>query len=250
MDVSRNSHRLGVDVYLLVMEPDRTGLGCGARYIVGCSCIHPPGSAFPASTPPRNCAQADSSGRMLEGASRSTASRNSRPPLAPVRQPLIATPRETSEDSPATPQQPAVGSAIVAPEFREYTIKAGDTFERIARRELGSPRLVQAIQRANPLRDPRRIRPGDVIRLPVDPSNIQGKPAGSISDANPELPAPANFAEYVVVRGDTLSSIAQRLLGSSDQARAIYELNRDRLRSMNSIRIGQRLRIPVPADPS
>ena len=165
------------------------------------------------------------------------------PPLVLRNSPVVVEPR------PLPPSQSAPASrsnqGVVAPSFRDYTIKPNDTFEGIARRELGSPSLVESIQRANPLRDPRRIRPGDVIRLPVDPQNIQGKLAGNANDASPTTPAPANFAEYVVVSGDTLSSIAQRLLGSSDQARAIFELNRDRLPSMNSIRIGQRLRVPV-----
>ncbi|OYW13195.1 MAG: hypothetical protein B7Z55_17250 [Planctomycetales bacterium 12-60-4] len=49
---------------------------------------------------------------------------------------------------------------------------------------------------------------------------------------------------HVVERGDTLSSIASRYLGSATRFQEIYDANRDRLRDANDLRIGQELRIP------
>tara|TARA_R100000027_G_scaffold38198_2_gene28193 strand:- start:22669 stop:23370 length:702 start_codon:yes stop_codon:yes gene_type:complete len=51
-------------------------------------------------------------------------------------------------------------------------------------------------------------------------------------------------AVYVVQPGDTLSSIARKVLGSSARWEDIFQSNRDLLRSPNDLRVGQELRIP------
>ena len=56
---------------------------------------------------------------------------------------------------------------------------------------------------------------------------------------------PQRTAEYTVRRGDTLSEIAESVLGSSSKYPALYELNRDRLSSPNALRPGMKIRIPV-----
>ena len=52
-------------------------------------------------------------------------------------------------------------------------------------------------------------------------------------------------AVYVVQSGDTLSSIARKVLGSSGQWERIFQANRDLLRSPNDLRVGQELQIPA-----
>ena len=52
---------------------------------------------------------------------------------------------------------------------------------------------------------------------------------------------------YVVRSGDTLSKIAQELLGDSGAFMDIFNANRDQLTDPNAIRPGQVLKIPVPA---
>lgn len=64
------------------------------------------------------------------------------------------------------------GSATAAPAttsgaFRTYTISKDDTFERIARVELGSAKRVKEVMRLNPNVDPRRLRLGKKIKLPL-----------------------------------------------------------------------------------
>ncbi len=48
---------------------------------------------------------------------------------------------------------------------------------------------------------------------------------------------------YVVLPGDTLTSIAKKQLGDANQARAIAALNQ--LKNMNQIRVGQKLKLPT-----
>lgn len=139
---------------------------------------------------------------------------------------------------------------VVAPAFRDHTIQPGDTFETIARRYLGSASLSSAIARANPLKDPRRLRVGEVLRVPLDPDNIQGRVVledGS-TPAEPVRPETPSVVEYRVQAGDTLSKIAQAYYGSTRHADFIFRSNRDTMASPDSLRVGQTLRLPpLPA---
>ena len=51
-------------------------------------------------------------------------------------------------------------------------------------------------------------------------------------------------ATYTVVENDSLSRIAQRLLGSGHKWTELFEANRDQLDSPDEIRPGMTLRIP------
>jgi nucleoid-associated protein YgaU len=50
--------------------------------------------------------------------------------------------------------------------------------------------------------------------------------------------------DYVVGEGDTLSRISLQFYGTALRWREIFEANRDQLETTNSLRPGQRLRIP------
>ena len=138
------------------------------------------------------------------------------------------------------PVDPLVG--VVPPAFEDYTIRPGDTYAAIAQARYGDERYWESIARANPLKDPRRIRPGEVIRLPVDPSNVQGRRVGDTPDPAP----PRQQLDYVVKPGDTLGQISESFYGSARYAELIFEANRESLRDADDIRVGQTLRIPPP----
>ncbi len=78
------------------------------------------------------------------------------------------------------------------------------------------------------------------------------EPSADTSKENIFQP-PADFEEYVVKYGDTLSGIAQKFLGSQSRYQEIYEANRDRMSSPDRLDVGKPLRIPHVAsnvDPS
>ncbi len=86
-----------------------------------------------------------------------------------------------------------------------------------------------------------------------NPSAVQsGKPdssnvvAGSLR--GPETPAapaaPVPGRTYVVVKGDTLSQIAEREYGDASRWREIYQTNRATIKNPNLIYPGQKLRLP------
>ncbi|MEK6260774.1 MAG: LysM peptidoglycan-binding domain-containing protein [Planctomycetota bacterium] len=49
---------------------------------------------------------------------------------------------------------------------------------------------------------------------------------------------------HVVLKGETLSSIAAKELGSTNRFIEIYEANRDQLKDANDVRVGMKLRMP------
>lgn len=165
------------------------------------------------------------------GASEATpaASGNDPPETAPAE----PNPTETAEPESVTP-------SVVPPEFREYTVRRGDTFSSISKAFYNTTRHSDAIARANPFVSPTSLREGRTLRIPVDPENVQGRPTDSDSAA----PGSPPMVEYVVVSGDTLSEIAQRFYGSMRYAEVIFNANRDTMRSMDDLRLGQKLLIP------
>jgi nucleoid-associated protein YgaU len=77
------------------------------------------------------------------------------------------------------------------------------------------------------------------------------KPVG-VSQPHPPAEAPGQPGPtvesdeqwHVVVRGDTLSAIAQHYYGKGSLYMKIFEANRDQLSNPDLIKVGQRLRIP------
>jgi len=51
--------------------------------------------------------------------------------------------------------------------------------------------------------------------------------------------------EYTVKKGDSLWKIAERELGSGHRAKYLYEVNKDRIKNPNKLRVGQKIVIPV-----
>ncbi len=80
--------------------------------------------------------------------------------------------------------------------------------------------------------------PSPVAAIPSEPLTDPVEPQ---SDA---FVPPAEFEEYTVKYGDTLSGIAQRFLGSQSRYQEIYEANRDRMSSPDRLDVGKPLRIP------
>ena len=146
-------------------------------------------------------------------------------------EPIVSEP----EPTPVERREPEV----IPPAFRSHTLNQNDTFESIAQEQFGDASKWDVIARANPLKDPTRLKPGQTIRVPLDEGNVQG-----VVNRPLERAAQPEYRTHIVRSGDTLSSIAQQYLGSSVKAAQVFELNRDRLRDMHSLSVGQELRLP------
>jgi LysM repeat protein len=97
-----------------------------------------------------------------------------------------------------------------------------------------------------PLPPPPQVDPTN----PAGPSAAAGNPVsttGPVSDGSSVSTAfqpPAEFDEYIVQYGDTLSGIAQKFLGSQSRFQELFEANRDRMDSPDRLSVGKPLRIP------
>lgn len=108
-----------------------------------------------------------------------------------------------------------------------YTVVAGDTLSGIAGRVLGDSSQYLAIASLNRLPPPYVIRVGQVLTLPGGAAGARSaapaapataQPAPTSRPAAPVAPAaPAKASSYTVVSGDTLSSIAARVLGDASR---------------------------------
>lgn len=166
--------------------------------------------------------------------------------------PIVEVPQQRPEPPKPTNPEPATPKpGVVAPEFIEYTVQPGDTFASIARRFYGSTGKAELIARANPLVDPTRIKNGRVLKIPKDPSNIQGKPVIAAPPTAPsQSPGPATAVpvagerRHTVERGDTLTSISKKYYGTIKKTDVILKANRNVLSKAEDLRPGQTLVIP------
>jgi nucleoid-associated protein YgaU len=72
---------------------------------------------------------------------------------------------------------------------------------------------------------------------------VRDNDQGAGSTSTPDLTGHT----YVVRAGDTLSKIAEKILGNSGASADIFKANRDQLSDPNALRPGQVLKIPTLA---
>jgi len=144
---------------------------------------------------------------------------------------------------------------LIPPEFFEHVVREGERMQTIAKEYFGSIDDWTIIAKANPGVDPQKLKGGTVLRIPKDKYNIQGVLVGGetrpgVITAHPiEGQNAGGTIEYIVQSGDSLSLISQRIYGTTRYAKFIFESNRDVLRSMDSISIGQLLKLPPAPEP-
>ncbi|MHA7812828.1 MAG: LysM peptidoglycan-binding domain-containing protein [Phycisphaerales bacterium] len=160
--------------------------------------------------------------------------------------PAIIDQTRIAQQASAEPDPPS-GPTLRAPEFFEHTVASNETMEIIAQKYFGASNQWGIIARANPFVDPQKLKEGMKIRVPKDPTNIQGRVEGRETEPGVienHTPERAAVIEYVVRPGDSLSKISLNIYGSSRHARLIFESNRDVLKSMDDISVGQLLKLP------
>jgi len=181
-------------------------------------------------------------------------------PTSPGRPPSVivpttlATPPLLVPQAPTqtTPQAPVQASA-------SYTVVAGDSAFKIAKRYYGDGKVWKRLLESNPGRISAdgNVRLGSKLTIPgVQPSTVgpiaaPSTPAGRkpTTVAITGKPAkgavkPSAAATYTVKRGDTLAAIAQRELGSVKRSKDILELNKGVIRDPNNVPLGAVLKMP------
>lgn len=181
------------------------------------------------------------------------------PGPAPVDPPPSNPPPPNDVKPPGAEAAPALSPSrmvqrLLPPRFREYTVQAGDTsFEAVAARPdiFGNARMGSVVARSNPFVSPDRLKAGQtVLKIPLDPDNIQGKTVWvdqSTGEVVPDAAAPAPTAEartYTLRGEDTLSGVAEKFYGKASLWRRIAEANLDVIPNPNRLRPGTVIRIP------
>jgi len=166
----------------------------------------------------------------------------SAPPLAPAGSPPPVPPAG-SEPSPATPVLPT----------SDYVVQPGETLRTIANKVLSPGSDWRILATLNGLADPRQVRAGQRLRIPQRvgsrmgevPATVLPAPTPGTSTASPEANPTVSPAHstYVVQPGETLTTIASKVLGPGGDWRAIAQLNN--ITDPKQVRAGQRLRIPT-----
>jgi LysM repeat protein len=141
-------------------------------------------------------------------------------------------------DRAETPQPPA----LAAPRTQRvdhavhHVVQAGDDLWSLAEQYYGEGYDWRKIAAANPgvlTGGPDRLQVGWRLRIP-------------------DLDQDADAGDRVITvrRGDTLSSIAERELGTSDRWNDIFHLNRAQLSDPDELAVGMRLVLPEPTKPA
>jgi len=89
-----------------------------------------------------------------------------------------------------------------------------------------------------------------MIPYPGGPKEAEAKPIeeGKFiieKEEKVESEVKVSTREYVIRRNDTLSKIAQEQLGKAHRWKYLYELNKDRIKDPNKLKVGQKITIPI-----
>ena len=66
----------------------------------------------------------------------------------------------------------------------------------------------------------------------------------AVSEPVEDIASPNVSQTYEVQKGDSLYAISQKIYGNASYVNAIFSANRDSLKSKNSLKVGQTLRLP------
>jgi nucleoid-associated protein YgaU len=113
-----------------------------------------------------------------------------------------------------------------------YVIQSGDTLGKISSRIYGTASRWSELAQANGISDPTKIFPGDELSF-----ELIGQTASRFAKAVENMAT----KEIVVEQGDTLSSIAKKVIGGHASWKQIYAYNKDKVSDPNKIEVGMRL---------
>lgn len=146
-------------------------------------------------------------------------------------------------------------TGVPAP-FSPHVIEHGETWSSIALKYFGDRSLATSLVRANPFKDPRLLREGEVILIPANPHDVQGSgpmenalteklDAEDVVSDIPDVPKPSG-KPHRVLRNEVLSGISLREYKTVKYARVLFERNKAHLgiEKMELIRPGQVLYLP------
>ena len=141
------------------------------------------------------------------------------------------------------PPKPAVIETTPAkttpppPKIPPYVIRPGDTLISIAIQKYGHEKYWVDIAQANPLKDPTRLYPGDLIRLP-NKGEVEDRRQLTVHRSDGSV-------AHIVRAGETLTGISKRYYRTTTKWRMIYNANREAIgRDPHRVQAATQLVIP------
>ena len=177
-------------------------------------------------------------------------------PLAPMsHDQVIFLPLVTSMNTPPDLDTPLPAAAGMPVPMHE--VQAGETLGGIAQKHYADRNLASALADHNGLPSPDRLATGRRWIIPdkdqllkIHAASVTPPPTAALQATQPAtvegtVVAPQVMREYTVQSGDTLSELAQKLMGSARNTSQLLKINSDRLKSADALRVGTQLRYPV-----
>ena len=162
-------------------------------------------------------------------------------PMGPVIAPPSAVPMMAEPTPVKIATTPKAASANE--NYTAYTVKSGDTLSGIAGEWFHDVNNWPAIVKANPGLNPSSLRVGQKINLP---SKTATRTASSTTTKAPAAAkASASGNEHVVVKGETLASISDKVYGNRTSWKRIYDANKGVIGgNPSALKVGMKLSIP------
>jgi nucleoid-associated protein YgaU len=193
--------------------------------------------------PPAGMQPAANSAQVPSRAPAPTPAMASAPNATPVVPAAHGAPLAKNDNAAAKKSAVANGSTV------EYVVQKGDSLASIAQKSLGNSSRWTEIQSMNGGIQPKALKVGTKLKLPA----TAAKTALEKSAPTHEAPAPKKTSapaaehnpgvEYVVHAGDTLRTIAEKKLGSSDRWKDIVAANPGL--DPHKLTVGKSLKIPA-----
>ena len=152
------------------------------------------------------------------------------------------------EFGPAEPVVVAADEPVEVPSgLQLHVVEEGETLRTIAGSWYGDEAMAMALASHNNLPDPNRLVVGTRLLMPTPdpgPAPVRTVTMGQTNAPPQPTARPEPLEVYTVQPGDTLSQIAQKLLGSSRDTERLFEMNRDVIGNIDALQVGMELRYP------
>ncbi|MBT4531089.1 MAG: LysM peptidoglycan-binding domain-containing protein [Phycisphaerae bacterium] len=125
-----------------------------------------------------------------------------------------------------------------------HTVRIGETLNVICKEHYGDSGLARSVALWNNINNPNEIERGTQIALPSRYSLIANSMVQTQQQTTVAI-TQSKMGTYKVKKGDTLSEIAQKIMGTTRKTQLLIDLNKDVMPNPNNIRPGMILKYPL-----
>lgn len=169
---------------------------------------------------------------------------------------LLAMQAEAAGEPSIPPRRPQSGQPMPTPgrEYRTHQLADDETLTAVSLKYYNTAKLVNAIARFNGIADPNKVRAGHRLNVPDLDELIEATGDTSVlqivNDTAPprtttEAAQQPAYTSYEIKRGDILSKLASKYMGTGNRWRELYELNKHVIDDPHKLKEGTVIRVPV-----